>query len=91
MESDSLTAVQLLAKDTNPNHPMFGLIQSCKRIVAADWNCNVVHVFREGNKLVDGLARFGHNMEIGLLFFEEPPLETSDIFDADFRSLACFR
>ena len=50
MEFDSLTTVQLLTKDTNPNHPLFSLIQNCKRIVAADWNYNVVHVFREGNK-----------------------------------------
>ena len=50
VEMDSLDVVRLLSNDTITNHPLFSLIQSCKRIMEAKWNCILKHVFREGNK-----------------------------------------
>ncbi|KAK3220557.1 hypothetical protein Dsin_014527 [Dipteronia sinensis] len=71
-EIDSLTTINLLCLDTNLNHPLFSLIQNCKRLNADEWLCDIVHVFREGNMLADSLARLGHGMEIGLLVFDDP-------------------
>ncbi|KAK3219833.1 hypothetical protein Dsin_013803 [Dipteronia sinensis] len=36
VESNSLTTVQIITKETNPNHPFFSLIESCKRLINAD-------------------------------------------------------
>ncbi|KAK2662709.1 hypothetical protein Ddye_001283 [Dipteronia dyeriana] len=47
VETDSLTAVQFLAQDTNPSHPLFSLIQSCKEAINDDWSCIVHHIYRE--------------------------------------------
>ncbi|KAK3228798.1 hypothetical protein Dsin_000679 [Dipteronia sinensis] len=80
VKTDSLSTVQLLTNDTSPNHPLFSLIQSCKRVVADDWSCIVQHMYKGGNMHIDGLAHMGHNMKIGLLFFEDPPLEIRAIF-----------
>ena len=91
VESDSLDTVQLINNVTNSNHPLFSLIQCCKQLVEADWNCIVKHVYREGNRLADGLARMGHRMKIGTLVFEDPPPEVSLIYDADCRGLAFYR
>ncbi|KAK3219831.1 hypothetical protein Dsin_013801 [Dipteronia sinensis] len=60
-------------------------------LINADWNCSVTHVFREGNKLADGLAHLGEVMEPGLLFSEEPPSAVGSLYDSDFRGLACLR
>ncbi|KAK3229764.1 hypothetical protein Dsin_001645 [Dipteronia sinensis] len=79
VETDSMSTVHFIEKDTNPIHPMFSLIQSCKRLIAADRNCSVKH------------GKMGRNMEFGVLFFEEPPPAILDIVDNDARGLACAR
>ncbi|KAK3198039.1 hypothetical protein Dsin_021454 [Dipteronia sinensis] len=73
------------------NHPLYSLILNCKNLVEADWNCSITHIFREGNMLVDGLARMGHRLNIGIKFFEEPPSKICPIFDADYRGVTCLR
>ncbi|KAK0605674.1 hypothetical protein LWI29_029460 [Acer saccharum] len=40
-------------------------------MIADDWLCDIVHVIREGNMLVNSLARLGHDMDIGMLVLEE--------------------
>ena len=91
IESDSLSSVQLICSDIRHNHPLYGLIQSCKNLVAAEWSCSITHIFREGNKLADGLARMGYNLDTGIKFYEDPPPEISLIFDADYRGITCLR
>ncbi|KAK2653366.1 hypothetical protein Ddye_013222 [Dipteronia dyeriana] len=49
VETDSLTTIQLLFLVSNSNHPLFSLLQNCKRMIANEWHCDIVHVFREGN------------------------------------------
>ncbi|KAK4859108.1 hypothetical protein QYF36_026950 [Acer negundo] len=49
------------------------------------------HIYREGNKLADGLARMGHSMTNGIVFFNNPPLEIILIFVADYRGLTYFK
>ncbi|KAK3232506.1 hypothetical protein Dsin_004387 [Dipteronia sinensis] len=87
VEFDSLTTVHLIYTITRHNHPLFNLIQNCKKFVAADWCCNINHIYREGNKLVDGLARMGHSMDIGTDFFKDPPSVSMPILYADYRGL----
>ncbi|KAK1576670.1 hypothetical protein Q3G72_015680 [Acer saccharum] len=74
VETDSLCMVQLLAKDIPVNHLMFSMASGCSALINLDWRCLVSHVYRERNKVVDGLARLGHGMEPGLHIFEGPPL-----------------
>ncbi|KAK2636447.1 hypothetical protein Ddye_031239 [Dipteronia dyeriana] len=85
VETDSMSIVKFIEKDSNPNHPMFSLIQTCKRLIAVDWNCNVKHVYREANIVADGLAKIGGSMDFGVLLFEEPPPVILDIVDNDTR------
>ncbi|KAK0578627.1 hypothetical protein LWI29_013416 [Acer saccharum] len=91
VETDSLITVQLMCSGTMSNHPLLSLIQSCKNLVNADWICTINHIYREGNNLADGLAHMGHGLNFSIVFYEEPPLETRDIFNADFSSLVSFR
>ncbi|KAK0598865.1 hypothetical protein LWI29_000173 [Acer saccharum] len=85
VETDSLDSVQLVSNVTNPNHPFFSLIQSCKFMVDSDWNCVVKHVYREGNRLADGLAHLGHNMKNEIMFFEDPTPQIFSIYEDDCR------
>ena len=91
VETDSKTVCQLMDKSTNTNHPLFGIIQGCKFLLAGDWVCSVKHVFRESNMLGDGLAKMGAAMDLGVRYFEEPPLCVADILAADARGSASVR
>ena len=90
-KTDATNIVQLLCTATNPNHPLFSLIQSCKEIINGDWRCVVKHVYREGNSLADGLAHLGYKMNLGIRFFDNPPADILRIFNADCRGTFCMR
>ncbi|KAK2661127.1 hypothetical protein Ddye_007660 [Dipteronia dyeriana] len=90
-ETDSSCVAQLLNTETSPNHPPFSLIQSCREIINKDWRCVVQHNNSEGNSTADGLAYLGHKMEIGLRFFDNPPVTIRDIFYSDGRGISSVR
>ncbi|KAL5794334.1 hypothetical protein ACOSP7_002928 [Xanthoceras sorbifolium] len=91
IESDSAEAVRLVNGDPNPNHHCFNLIYDCKALMLEDWFCAVIHIFREGNTLSDGLAQLSHHLERGILFFEEPPPYVLNHFQNDFVGLIVAR
>ena len=91
VETDSLDAVKLISQDSTSNHPLYSIIQSCKSLIAADWDCRVKHVFREGNRLADSLARLGHDFGYGIHFYDDPPPAIASVFAADVRGLVCAR
>ncbi|KAK3221926.1 hypothetical protein Dsin_008951 [Dipteronia sinensis] len=62
VETDSLSAVHLLSKDLPVNHPLFGIAADCSALMAANWNCVLKHIYREGNRLADALAHLGQEL-----------------------------
>ncbi|KAI9186180.1 hypothetical protein LWI28_014484 [Acer negundo] len=91
VESDSLNVVKMMNEETKRNHPCFSIIQSCKNLMRLDWDRSIDHVYREGSKLVDGLANMGQSMDTGIVFFDNTPCEMVLIFESDFNDLSCFR
>ncbi|KAK2641165.1 hypothetical protein Ddye_022928 [Dipteronia dyeriana] len=87
LTSDNL----LLAKDIPVNHPLFNIANGCSALINSDWRCLVSHVYREGNKVVDGLARMGHGVEAGLQIFEALLLDIWLIFQDDWNGCAYSR
>ncbi|KAK3227570.1 hypothetical protein Dsin_007432 [Dipteronia sinensis] len=69
----------LLKMDTNANHPLFSIAMSCIALINAEWCCSIIHEYREGNRVVDAMAKLGHKLEIGLHFFESPPPEVVNV------------
>ncbi|KAL5750741.1 hypothetical protein ACOSP7_025344 [Xanthoceras sorbifolium] len=62
-------------------------IWSFDRGKAHQWVCDVKHVFRECNRVADGLASLGRNLKIGIRFYEEPPPQISGLLMDDFCCL----
>ncbi|KAK0587703.1 hypothetical protein LWI29_027305 [Acer saccharum] len=91
VETDSMSVLQLIDKESTNNHPLFSILQSCKSLISKDWICSVKHVFREGNMVADGLAKMGHGLDMGVHFFEEPPPAITDIFLNDVKGLSSVR
>ena len=91
VETDSLCMVQLLAKDIPVNHPLFSIASGCSALINLDWRCLISHVYREGNRVADGMARLGYGMEPGLQIFEAPPPDIWLIFQDDWKGCALSR
>ena len=83
--------MSLLINDTSSYHPLFNIVSSCKALLKSDWSCNIHHVYREGNNIADGLANLGHSLDLGIMFFEEPPSQILCALDDDFKGLAMAR
>ena len=91
MEFDSQIIVNVLNKTTPVNHPLYSLIHSCKNLIDEDWQCLIRHVYRESNKVADYLANLGHSLELGVTYFEDPPLQVLGLLDNDAKGLAMAR
>ncbi|KAK0586151.1 hypothetical protein LWI29_001876 [Acer saccharum] len=91
VESDSQIAVGLLTNSTHACHPLFSIIQSCKGLMSNKWCCIIRHVYREGNRVADGIAKLGHSLGLGITFFSDPPPQIFDYLEDDYTGLATAR
>ncbi|KAL5772198.1 hypothetical protein ACOSQ2_012122 [Xanthoceras sorbifolium] len=91
VESDSLEVVNLVNGVLSPNHPYFNIAQECILLLAADWKCSINHVYREANRLADGLAVLGHDLVLGTHFLDSMPTQIDVLFDEDCRQIAVAR
>ncbi|KAK3213286.1 hypothetical protein Dsin_017992 [Dipteronia sinensis] len=56
-----------------------------------NWCCSIQHVYREGNRVADGLAKLGHSLDLGITIFDDPPSQILGVLEDDFNSLAVAR
>ncbi|KAK2662858.1 hypothetical protein Ddye_001432 [Dipteronia dyeriana] len=91
IESDSQAAVDLLSNNSSMNHPLFSIIQACKALINNEWSCNIQHVYRESNRVVDCLAKLGHSLELGFSVFKDPPPQVAVVLDDDYKCLVIAR
>ncbi|KAL5835044.1 hypothetical protein ACOSQ3_014633 [Xanthoceras sorbifolium] len=89
VETNSMAVVDVLKKRVAPNHLIFRLIDHCQNLIFDEsWNCRLLHIFRECNRLADSLSKMGKDMELGILFFEEPPPLVMKFFLEDVEGTA---
>ncbi|PRQ56528.1 hypothetical protein RchiOBHm_Chr1g0337381 [Rosa chinensis] len=53
IEYDSSPLVELVSKLISESHPLYTLINGCRSLLSADWNCQLVHVYQEPHILQD--------------------------------------
>ncbi|CAI0549874.1 unnamed protein product, partial [Linum tenue] len=71
VQTDSQTAIKLI-KESDNRHPHFLLVQEARRLLALNWQVQLLHIYREGNFIADYLASAGHKLLQGFHFLEEP-------------------
>ncbi|RXI03537.1 hypothetical protein DVH24_004189 [Malus domestica] len=82
VELDSAVAVTLIMDFNSFMHPLAHLITICRELLRRDCICLVSHVYREKNRVADGMADLSHKFDIGLhVFYEPPPLVDRLIFE----------
>ncbi|CAI0557845.1 unnamed protein product [Linum tenue] len=82
VQTDSHIAIQLIG-GAGERHPHLALVSEVRRLLALDWQVEVVHVFWEGNVVADYLASLGHGRPPGVHFVDThcPILNYRLLFD----------
>ncbi|KAF7838057.1 putative ribonuclease H protein [Senna tora] len=73
IESDSLTAVNLLKTPVRSTHPCAAILFRIQTLSAQDWLVSCVHVLREGNMAADAVAAHALTMLDNLAVFTMAP------------------
>ncbi|KAG7547784.1 Ribonuclease H domain [Arabidopsis suecica] len=73
LEVDSQIVVGFLKKGISDSHPLSFLVRLCYGFLSKDWIVRINHVYREANRLVDGLANYAFSLPLGFHMFDVPP------------------
>lgn len=87
LEMDSKAALELI-QGAGQDSPLYILICQIRNYISRDWECRLQHVWREGNKYADWLAKSSVNEESGMQIITEPPQEHRELLGADILGAA---
>ncbi|KAL9862399.1 putative RNA-directed DNA polymerase [Arabidopsis thaliana] len=73
LEVDSEIVVGFLTSGISDSHPLSFLVRLCYGFLSRDWLVRVSHVYREANRLADGLANYAFSLPLGFHSFNFPP------------------
>ncbi|KAG7533623.1 Ribonuclease H domain [Arabidopsis thaliana x Arabidopsis arenosa] len=84
LEVDSELVVGFLQTGINDSHPLSFLVRLCHGFISRDWIVRVSHVYREANRLADGLANYAFTLPLGFHAFDfAPPFVEAFVEDDD--------
>ncbi|KAG7542942.1 Ribonuclease H-like superfamily [Arabidopsis thaliana x Arabidopsis arenosa] len=83
LEVDSEIVVGFLKTGINDTHPLSFLVRLCYGFITKDWIVRISHVYREANRLADGLANYAFSLPLGFHLLEAPPECVSSILFED--------
>ncbi|KAG7571880.1 Ribonuclease H-like superfamily [Arabidopsis suecica] len=73
LEVDSEMVVGFLRTGIEDSHPLSFLVRLCHGFLSKDWLVRVSHVYREANRLADGLANYAFSLPLGFHLFASSP------------------
>ncbi|KAG7536806.1 Ribonuclease H domain [Arabidopsis suecica] len=76
LEVDSEIVVGFLQKGIEDSHPLSFLVHLCYGFLSKDWIVRICHVYREANRLADGLANYAFSLHLGFHMFHSCPDDT---------------
>lgn len=82
INSDSLTAVQMVQWGCSNLHPCFQLVKEIQDLMCRINECTISHTLREANQVVDAFAKFGLTLTMCSRIFDCLPPFTSIPFHA---------
>ena len=83
LEVDSALVVGLLQSGVGDSNPLAFLVRLCHGFIAKDWIVRVTHVYREANRLADGLANYAFTLPLGLLLLDSCPEDVTLVMVED--------
>ncbi|KAG7568097.1 Ribonuclease H domain [Arabidopsis thaliana x Arabidopsis arenosa] len=83
LEVDSELVVGFLKTGIDDSHPLSFLVRLCHGFIAKDWTVRVSHVYREANRLADGLANYAFTLPLGFHALSVVPIDFASIVRED--------
>ena len=83
LEVDSALVVGFLKTGVSERHPLSFLVRLCHGFLSKDWIVRISHVYREANRLADGLANYAFLLPIGIHVFVSVPDVVEPLFSDD--------
>ena len=74
VEVDASVAISLLSQDVHTNGEFSSLIDDCRNLMKNIHQIRLKQCFREANRCVDALAKFGTTMEEDFIVFKSSPV-----------------
>ncbi|CAA7037248.1 unnamed protein product [Microthlaspi erraticum] len=76
VDIDSELVVGFLKNGIGEAHPLSFLVRLCHGFITKDWTVRFTHVYREANRLADGLANYAFSLPFG---FHDLPLAPASL------------
>ena len=73
VELDTKVVVDIVKSNVVTNKPYAPLLYDCRCLMRRFLQVQVIHVYREGNRCADALARWGSSMAGIFVVFDQPP------------------
>ena len=83
LEVDSQVVVEFLTIGIGDTHSLSFLVRMCHGLLKKDWLVHIVHVYREANRLADGLANLAFSLPFGFHRLDETPIEVVVLLQED--------
>ncbi|KAL9860860.1 putative ribonuclease H domain, reverse transcriptase zinc-binding domain-containing protein [Arabidopsis thaliana] len=83
LEVDSELVVGFLKTGIGDQHPLSFLVRLCHGLLSKDWIVRITHVYREANRLADGLANYAFSLPLGLHSLIDVPDDLEVILHED--------
>lgn len=83
LEVDFAVVVGFLTAGISDMHPLSFLVRLCHDFLSKDWDVRVSHVYREANRLADGLASYAFSLCLGFHYCEFVPIVLDSILRDD--------
>ncbi|CAA7054658.1 unnamed protein product [Microthlaspi erraticum] len=83
VEVDSAMVVGFLKTGICDTHPLSFLVHLCHDFLSKDWEVRIAHVYREANRLADGLANYAFSLPFGFHSFDLVPPSLLDVLCED--------
>ncbi|KAJ1404393.1 Reverse transcriptase-like [Sesbania bispinosa] len=81
--TDSLGAAQFIVHGVPSSHRYANMVSLILNLLSRPWTASVQHVFREGNRCADLLAKLGVNLLDRFVVLLDPPSELDHLLVED--------
>lgn len=83
LEVDSKMVVEFLTTGIGDAHSLSFLVRLCHGFLIRDWLVHIVHVYKEANRLADGLANLAFSLPLGFHSFDVAPMDVVTLLRED--------
>ncbi|CAA7021138.1 unnamed protein product [Microthlaspi erraticum] len=91
MEIDLEMIVGFLKTWVSEVHPLSFLVRLCHGFITKDWIVRIFHVYREANRLADGLANYTFTLPLGFHAFDSVPCGLNSLLFEDSSGISITR